>query len=232
MISFNPIRFVTSIIAKTILSSIGWKSIEETVVNRVSRYDKVVCIYAHTSYLDFFIMLLYTLAYNNEIGFIKTLIKPQAFKYAGGLLTYLGGIPSTRLENRGSNGTVRICEELNKFEKFAFLISPKGSIKKVEWRTGYYHIAKLLNCPLMVATLDYEKKCIITSDSIDPSITSEENCKEFLKDKLSQSVPLYPKSEVFSVRYHDIEQRGIIKTGRVFIIGSIVTIITFYKIVF
>ncbi|MFK5969305.1 MAG: hypothetical protein QM487_04190 [Candidatus Marithrix sp.] len=221
MILFNPVRFGVSVIAKTLLFGMGWSPIKPKVLNRVADHNRVVCIYAHTSYVDFFILLLYTLAYHNKIGFIKTLIKPQAFKYAGGLLTKLGGIPSSKLENRGSNGTVRIAEELDKFDKFAFLISPKGSIKKVEWRTGYYHIAKLLKCPIMIATLDYEQKCIISSDSIDPLVESEENCKEFLKDKLSQSVPLYPRSEVFQVRYHDISKRGIIKPGRLIILSAI-----------
>ena len=149
------------------------------------------------------------LAHPNRLNTIRTLIKPQPFEYAGSLLTRIGAIPSTKVEDNNGGAVNRIVVDLNQSNKFIFLISPKGTILNKPWRSGYYHIAKSLKVPLMVAGLDYETKHVIVSNEI--SYNNEESViRDFLQDKIKDIVPLFPNEEVVPIRPHDPIKRGII----------------------
>src|SRR5205085_1367497 len=134
-------------------------------------FQRAVLIFSHTSYADFYILLLYLLSYPDKLKDLKVLIKPQPFEYCfgycGKLLRSLGAIPSSDLNEKHTGGTSRIVNELKQSEKSLLLISPKGTIIKREWRSGYYHIAQSLNAKILVVGLDYEKKQAYISNTID-----------------------------------------------------------------
>ena len=96
---------------------------------------------------------------------------------------------------------MRITDELRRDNRTYFLLSPKGTIARREWRSGYYHIARTLGAPLLAAGLDYEKRSIIVSTAISPDNT-EETVKEFLYQKLGDIVPLFPEDEAMPIRKH------------------------------
>ncbi|MCJ7636569.1 MAG: hypothetical protein MUO21_03685, partial [Nitrososphaeraceae archaeon] len=186
----------------------------------------------HTTYVDFYILLLYLCAYQKELGHLKTLIKPQPFRYAGRFLRWLGGISATSINDKNGGAVDRIVNELSRFDKFGFLISPKGTIVKSQWRSGYYSIAKQLNLKykiyFIVAGADYEKKCIIASKQV--LFDSDETIiREKLQKKLSKIVPLVPSDEIVPIRKHNpnkvssIDLRRFCSViGLFFIIGFIV----------
>ena len=212
-----------SLMSRIILFSMGWSLLNNSIYNELIKYDRTVLIFSHTSYADFYILILYILTYPN-LRHVRTLIKPQPFKYAGNILTKLGAIPSTKLEDKNGGAVSRIISELKQDEKFIFLISPKGTIMKKEWRSGYYHIAKDLDAELRVIGLDYEKKQVYMS----PQISHRQNesiVRQQLFQELKKIVPLVPESEVVEIRPHDPTKRTIINMDQLIkVISSIILI--------
>lgn len=215
MILYSLFMTPISILAKAVLFTMGWSLLHIDIFNQITKYDRTVLIFSHTSYADFYILILYLLAYPRRLHSVRTLVKPQPFEYAGPLLRWLGAIPSTKIEDKNGGAVNRIVNTLKECEKFIFLISPKGTIINKPWRSGYYHIAKDLNAHLMVAGLDYETKQVIVSKEISPS-NEEPFVKEFLQDQLKPIVPLFPEGEVVPIRSHDPNKRGIINRTRTF----------------
>lgn len=198
-----------TLLARVILFTMGWSLLDDSICNQLNKYDRTVLVFSHTTYADFYILILYILAHPNRLNLIKTLVKPQPFEYAGPLLRKLGAIPATKVEDKNGGAVNRLVAELNQFDKFLFLISPKGTIINRPWRSGYYHIAKSLNAPLMVAGLDYETKQVIVSKEI--SYEEEEPIvREFLQNEIKKIVPLFPEEEVVPIRKHDATKRGIV----------------------
>jgi len=207
--------YIFKLISSIFLFLIGWSSVNKQYLDILNKHDQCVIVFSHTSYWDFYLLILYLLKYPETLSYIRTLVKPQPFEYAGWLLRKLGAIPSTKLEDKKGGAVERIINELTKNNKFAFLISPKGTIIKSEWRTGYYVIATKTKAKLLVAGLDYEKKCVIVSDSISYE-SSEEDVRLFLQNKLSNIVPLYPESEVTQIRTHNIDKRSVLDKWWIF----------------
>lgn len=218
------VRILLSYIAKLVLLLIGWKLPKEKHFNQFHKYKRSVVVFSHTSYADFYVFILYILAFPKEFNNVRVLVKPQPFAYAGCILKRLGCIPSSRFDQRNGRSTDRIVEELNKQGEFIFLISPKGTIVKSEWRSGYYNIAISLKAHLSAVGLDYEKKKIIISYGIEYDKNKEE-IELFLKEQLSKIVPLFPEDEVFEIRKHNENLRSIINTSRLFLLIFLIVLL-------
>lgn len=219
-----------NIIFKIIILSMGWSLINKKIFKKLNKYDRSVLIFSHTSYADFYILALYLLAYLPKLNFIRILVKPQPFKYAGFILIKLGAIPATRIDDKNGGSVEKIVYELNKYKKFAFLISPKGTIIKREWRSGYYYIAKKLSAHLMTVGLDYESKCVKISKAI--SYNNDKTIiEDFLKNELKDIVPLFPEEEIIEIRKHNSNNRNII-TNYSYIILLLVVIISLIALLF
>jgi len=187
---------IVSIIARIVLFMIGWSPIERKTFSKLLYYRRVLVVFSHSSYYDFYIMIIYILAYPEELAHVRTLVKPQPFKYFGWLLKRFGAIPSTRIEDKSGGAVDRIVEELNNSKDFIFLISPKGSILFREWRSGFYHIAQKLQVPIIVVGFDYEDHCVYVSDKAINYSKSYEEVVDFCKNYLGEITPLHPKHEI------------------------------------
>lgn len=220
-----------SLVAKAILFSLGWSLIDNNLFTQLTKYDREVLVFSHTSYADFYILILYLLAYPRRLHRVRTLIKPQPFEYAGTLLRWLGAIPSTRIEDKDGGAVKRIITELMALDCCIFLISPKGSIVKKNWRSGYFHIAKALNAMIMVAGLDYEKKRVVVSDAYSCEDYDETTVQPILKAQLSKIVPLFPEGEVVPIRDHNPNKRTVVNKTRLVtvIIGCIMLYIGYTR---
>jgi 1-acyl-sn-glycerol-3-phosphate acyltransferase len=210
---WSLVTIPVTLLARAILFTMGWSLLDNSTCNQLNKHDRIVLVFSHTTYADFYILILYILAHPNRINTIRTLIKPQPFEYAGSLLTKMGAIPSTKVEDKNGGAVNRIVSDLTQSDKFIFLISPKGTILNKPWRSGYYHIAKSLHAPLMVAGLDYETKRVIVSNEISYN-NDEPTIRDFLQDKIKDIVPLFPTEEVVPIRHHDPLKRGIINIKR------------------
>src|SRR5579862_7077115 len=112
-------------ISKCLLFLIGWNFLLPDDFKRLNKHDKTVAIFSHTSYADFCILVLYLLAYSDDLQYVRVLVKPQPFAYIGWGLRQLGAIPATKIEEKNGGATENIINELKNQEKFVFLISPK-----------------------------------------------------------------------------------------------------------
>ena len=190
----------------------GWSVLDQRAIKLLNQYPRLVCVFSHTSYYDFFLMVLYYFSHP-QLSSLKTLIKPQYFSTIGFLLNLVGGIPATKLEDKNGGAVERIVNTLLKEEKSHFLISPKGTILRGEWRSGYYHVAQALKCPIIAIGLDYELKQIIVGQPI-LSIYDEYHIKDLLYKDLSKIVPLHPEQENMTIRKHDY--KSVVNKTRLF----------------
>jgi 1-acyl-sn-glycerol-3-phosphate acyltransferase len=208
----NIARACLAYLFRGILLFLGWELLDETTIRQLTELPRTVLVFSHTSYWDFYILTLYLLSYPDELQYVRVLIKPQPFRYAGWILRKLGAIPATSVKDNNGGGVARIVEELKKSPRSALLISPKGTILKREWRTGYYAIADQLDGSLIATGLDYEKKRVYVSPSIEAKGNYETTVSAVLVHYLSKIVPLVPENEMFPIRLHDTNKVGIVST--------------------
>lgn len=208
------ITLTMKIICSIILYIIGWNNINPKLTKIFSQNNKIVCVFSHTSYYDFFIMLLYKYKYYLVFQYMKVLIKPDYFNgILGYLLTCIGGIPSTNVNIKNGGNLNKIVDTLNQTDKCVFLISPKGSILKREWRSGYYYIGQALKAPYVAVGLDYEYKNIYVGDVI--KYDDEKLLKDKLYDDLSQIVPLYPEQENMEIRKYNKNNISVVNYNNI-----------------
>lgn len=110
----------------------------------------------HTSNWDFVwaMAALHSMQIN-----VKYLAKKELFKPPlGWLMKALGGVPVDRGKN---NNLVEAMAEkiISSPGEMIVLFPPEGSRSAVnQWKTGFYHTARLAGVPILLAYLDYEKK--------------------------------------------------------------------------
>lgn len=129
----------------------GWKPEGERP--HLSRY--VIIAAPHTSNWDF----LYTicLAFILEIKpFI--MMKAAWFRWPmGPFLRWLGAIPVDR--SRSTRVVARSIRAFREDPRMVLVVPPAGTRRKVMyWKTGFYHIARGANVPIVLGYLDYRRK--------------------------------------------------------------------------
>lgn len=206
---------MTSLASRGLLKLLGWQSFNHN--NKLSEHKYIVCVFSHTSYYDFFIMLLYKYGYYDYFYNLTVVIRPDYFQYPllGKFLKYIGGIEGSQTTCKNGGKVNYIVDKIKENESSKFLICPKGTIVRGEWRTGYYHIAKTLNAPLCVVGLDYERKNVYIGDAI-PNTAGETTIKQQLYNELGQIVPLHPEQENMPIRDHNSYDVSVTSTPRLF----------------
>ena len=136
----------------------GWKT---DVIFPTHIKKCVIVVAPHTSSEDFTIGL--ALRSVMRISDAKFLGKSELFKPPFGFLfKWLGGTPVERLSKH--NMVEQVVEKFNHHQNFRLALSPEGTRKKVEkLRTGFYHIAKQANVPIVMIGLDFANKKAICS---------------------------------------------------------------------
>lgn len=193
--------------ARSLLATMGW-SFDEEEIKKYQSIDRVVGVYSHTSFWDATILLLFKIAYPEILGYTYTLASFGEEDSIGGQLKRIINLPVWPVATgknfirvqpgRGNKIVDQITKYLKAKERFVFLISPKGTKEKERWRTGYYWIAKNLDCPIAAVGLDYERRKLTVSGLIYP--TDIETTERELKAKLRDIVPLYPEREDYEIR--------------------------------
>jgi 1-acyl-sn-glycerol-3-phosphate acyltransferase len=129
----------------------GWKPAGKRP--RLSKY--VIIAAPHTSNWDF----LYTmcLAFILEIKpFI--MMKADWFHWpVGSFLRWLGALPVDR--SKSTHVVARSIQAFREYPRMVLVVPPSGTRRKVMyWKTGFYHIAKGANVPIVLGYLDYRRK--------------------------------------------------------------------------
>lgn len=150
---------MTKALSKFIFQTIlGWK----IVGNFHPEIKKYVLIGApHTSWRDFFVGLFSRSVTDASINLIA---KKSLFKFPFGcFLRAVGASPIDR--SKSTNKVDAIIELFNSKEVFRLAISPEGTRQKVEsWKTGFYHIAKGANVPVVMFGFDFGNKQAVISE--------------------------------------------------------------------
>jgi len=192
-------------VASGILAILGWKNPSSDLV----REDKAVVIFSHSSYWDFYLFLLYMIAYPDLVEDTWIVMKPQPFSmfggYAGKILRSMGFLPATRVEDRNQGFVQRTVEFLQTQNKFRLMLSPKGTIVSAPWRSGYYWIAHTLQVPIQILGLDYQDRTFYLSHPIS-SDGAMEDIQPQLQQQMAEIVPLYLHQELHP---DDVDQDDI-----------------------
>lgn len=135
----------------------------------------VIIVAPHSSAWDAFWGLAGMLALGVRINFMA---KAELFRGPlGWLLRLLGGIPVVR--NRAHGAVEQATAQVRNAPVCWFLLAPEGTRKRVEhWKSGFWHIARNANAPLMCAHFHYPDRImglgpvVPLSDDLDADMTT------------------------------------------------------------
>lgn len=166
------------------LSLVGLKLMGWSAKGEPLEHQRCVLIAApHTSNWDFPLMLMIVLKLRLRLFWMgKHTLFPFPF---GWLMKWLGGIPINRAASHNIvNETVRQYREN---DELIVLIPPEGTRAKVDrWKTGFYHIAKNAEVPILLGYVDAENKVAGFADFFTPTGDLDKDMieiRQFYKEK-------------------------------------------------
>jgi 1-acyl-sn-glycerol-3-phosphate acyltransferase len=146
--SVGPIRHW---IGKTWLKVFGWKTVGE--VPPVPR--AIFVAHPHTTGWDLPFTLAVAWSMRMNISWVgKNTLFRGPLKY---FFRALGGVPVDR--SKRNNQVKAIADAICNEERVYLAIAPSGTrTRKDHWKSGFYHISREANVPLLLAFMDYAKK--------------------------------------------------------------------------
>jgi 1-acyl-sn-glycerol-3-phosphate acyltransferase len=158
--------------AKKILAWCGW-----TIKGELPTQPKlIVAVAPHTSNWDFFIGIAVMFSLQLKVSFLG---KASIFRWpVKSILTAIGGIAVDRNNSHGVVG--QIVQEVERNDKFILGLAPEGTRSKTtEWKTGFLHIAKQANIPIVPVSFDFVKKEIFFHPAVYISGDIKQELTEF-----------------------------------------------------
>ena len=142
--------------AKFILKVMGGWKIEGDMPRDISKF--IIIAADHTSNWDFVVGMAVKWSLGLKAGFFA---KHSLFFWPlGVLMRALGGVPIER--SRTGNRVQDAVDEINKTDNFVLVIAPEGTRSKVaRWKTGFYHIARGADIPVVPVGFDFTKKKVV-----------------------------------------------------------------------
>ena len=152
--------------------------------------DRCVIVGAHhTSGMDFFVGMLALLA--SGMGIHWAAKDTLFFWPAGGILRRLGGLPVNRRAR--TNWVARTVGIFEASRTFRLAILPEGTRRYTDhWKTGFYHIARQANVPIIFAFADYERRVVGWGASLAPTGDIEADF-EVIRDFYAGIHPRFPE---------------------------------------
>lgn len=143
-------------IAVLMFKLFGWKVID----HRPKPMGQCIYVVApHTSNWDFLVgICARSIA---RLGKAHYLAKHQLFAWPiGWFFRALGGHPVDRTKN--TNITDQVVNYFKTIPDFSIGIAPEGTRKQVKkWKTGFWHIARKADVPLILTSFDYARREVI-----------------------------------------------------------------------
>jgi len=161
------------LIAALYLQLTGWKIIDK----KLPMVDKAILIFApHTSNWDFMTMMMAKFYWRLKVRYLG---KHTLFRWpCGWFFKALGGIPVVRHENNNVVG--QVAKMIDDNEHILLAIAPEGTRRFTPfWKTGFYHIAKHANLPIIMFYLDASTRTIGFSDLFQVSGDLNADMKKF-----------------------------------------------------
>ena len=151
MRSRRPKRALKRWIGSTFLRATGWRM--DGLRPPVDRY--VIIAAPHTSNWDMPFMLAMAFVYDIPVRWMgkHTLFSPPF----GTLFKRLGGIPIVRHQPGGVVG--QMVDHFKDTESLVLMVPAEGTRSHVEyWKSGFYHIARAADVPVVLSYLDFSRK--------------------------------------------------------------------------
>lgn len=174
--------------SRFILKLLGWKA--EGRPPEISKY--VMTAAPHTSNWDFIYMLL--IAFSTKIK-IYAMAKKELFRWPFGyFFKFMGAIPIDR--GKSNNIVSRMIQTFNEREELILVIPPSGTRKKVMyWKSGFYHISKGADVPIVLGYIDYQRKAGGFGPVVRPSGNIEKDMK-IIRQFYSGITAKYPEKAI------------------------------------
>ncbi|HEX5840100.1 MAG TPA: lysophospholipid acyltransferase family protein [Anaerolineales bacterium] len=148
----------------------GWR-----IEGKLPDIPKFVLIGApHTSNWDFVLFLGVIFSLRANVHFMG---KAELFHFPyGWFFRYCGGVP---VDRKKSTGLVeQMVKVSNESKKFILTIAPEGTRHQVvEWKRGFYHIARNAGIPIVMAVVDGRHKTVRIGQVFHPTEDMEEDMK-------------------------------------------------------
>ena len=149
-------------LGKSVLLLAGWR-----LEGCLPEERKFIAIAApHTTNWDFVIAVAVVFAFGVKISFVgkHTLFETPI----GFFFRWFGGIPVDRTAQTGV--VDQVVDVIKARDKIILVLAPEGTRKKVrKWKTGFYRIAHAANIPILLCSLDYQKKVVGLGTTILPT---------------------------------------------------------------
>jgi 1-acyl-sn-glycerol-3-phosphate acyltransferase len=169
-------------LARVVLAATGWRTEGERPRDR-----RFVLIAApHTSNWDLVYLLALSELFDVRVSWMgKDAIFRPPF---GWLMKRLGGIPVVR--GKSGNLVFQAAQRFASVQDLALVVPAEGTRGSVEhWKSGFYHIARRANVPIVLGYLDYARK----RGGFGPSLRATEDVgkdmdqiREFYADKVAK----------------------------------------------
>lgn len=144
-------RPVRRLLARVFLWITGWKT--EGV--RPEAMQFVLIAAPHTSNWDFPYLLAFAAYFEVKVSWMG---KHTIFRWPfGSLARALGGVPVRR--DKREDLVTAMARTFDDHEELGLTVPAEGTRGRVEyWKSGFYHIARTANVPIVMSYLDYSKK--------------------------------------------------------------------------
>lgn len=190
------ITYFLSPLARLLLWLFDWQPITDDFEQEFLNQPRKVIIFPHTTKWDFPILAAYALTrwsiYRSRVYLV---MKPQL---ANGpfarFFKLFNCLAATRREEPGGGFIARTVDQFKDEPTFSIIMAPEGTVARNEWRTGYFNLAKSLNCPIQVMGLDYHQRCVVMKIPVLPIIL--ESTERQLKEVMATIPTLYPENSV------------------------------------
>ncbi len=138
-------------VGRTYLRVNGWREEGE----RPEPEQYVLIAAPHTTNWDLPYMLALSFVYDVPIRWAG---KHTLFKFPyGPIMKALGGIPIVR--SKRGNRVEALARLFDEYPNLVLAMPAEGTRSRVEhWKSGFYHIAREANVPIVCAFLDYERR--------------------------------------------------------------------------
>ena len=157
----------TRAVGQGVLRLMGWRV--EGVVPNLPKF--VIAVAPHTSNWDFVVGVAAMFALDLRLAFIgkHTLFRGPLAP----LLRWMGGIPIDRASAQGVVDDS--VEAFKRMERRILVIAPEGTRSRVaHFKSGFLRIARGAGVPVLLASLDYEARCVRLGPAFEPGEDIEE----------------------------------------------------------
>ncbi len=182
------------IIGRTLLFLIGY-TYDESIITRAKK-QRIVAIIIHTSKMDAIIACIFNMIMPSQYSYTTGISSKYMDNWLfGPILSAFGGIRIPKFDGVKYNTVDYIVKYLKENPTRSFIIAPEGKIMPSNWKSGFYHVANAIRCPIVVVGIDYyNHQIIMDPEYFSPTGDYDADIPEIQHNFIHSGIhPLYPE---------------------------------------